>query len=107
MRDYLAGKAGSVGDVSGGFLASAPLSGRLLLTLVTCGGFLLVLLWLPIIGDHLNGFLSAQGWRAAPRLLLLGVGLGVIGLIAGIRVLEIAGASIVGLLIVGLIFDNY
>jgi hypothetical protein len=65
------------------------------------------LLWIPVLGDRFTAFLSRTGPQAAPKILLAGGGLFVLGLIAGVPPLEIAGGSLVGLVVLAVLFDNY
>jgi hypothetical protein len=68
---------------------------------------LLGLLWIPVLGDRLSGFLSRTAPRAAPRMFFLGLGLLAAGLVVRIRVLDIIGACLIGALVLGVILDNY
>ena len=81
-------------------------SGRILVVLlgmaVMCG-----LLWLPVLGDRLQDLVSRNAPRFAPRMFALGLGLLVVGLIAGVKALDIAGGCLIGALVLAAILDNY
>ena len=66
-----------------------------------------VLLWIPVLGDRLTAFVSTNGPRYAPRIFLVGLGFLLTGIAAHVDVLILVGASIIGLLALALIYDNY
>ena len=55
-----------------------------------------VLLWLPVLGDHLTAFLSKQGNRYGPRTVLIGLVLLIAGLVGQVRILAIIGGVMAG-----------
>ena len=67
----------------------------------------LLLLWLPVLADRFTGYLSKNLPKQAPRILLAGSGILVIGLIAKLVVLDAIGAVMIGGLVLAWIFDNY
>ena len=66
-----------------------------------------VLLWLPVLGDHLTAFLSKQGNRYGPRTVLIGLVLLIAGLVGQVRILAIIGGVMAGVVIFAAIVDNY
>jgi hypothetical protein len=86
---------------------TGPLPGRRILVVLVLVAVLLGLLWVPVLGDRLTSFLSRTGPRVAPRMFFLGLGLLVTGLVIGVRALDIAGACLIGLPLLGLILDKY
>ncbi|HYS33092.1 MAG TPA: hypothetical protein VEM58_12625 [Streptosporangiaceae bacterium] len=68
---------------------------------------LIGLLWIPVLGDRLNDVLSKHAPKVAPRMLLVGLGFLLTGLVIGVQVLAVVGACLVGVLVLALILDNY
>ena len=66
-----------------------------------------VLLWIPVVFDRFNDFLSRNAPKAAPKIFLVGFGFLLPGLVFHVLVLDVVGASMIGLLMLGLIYDNY
>lgn len=66
-----------------------------------------LILWIPVLSDQVMDFLSRNAPSYAPLTFVAGLGLLVIGLVAGIRILDIVGASMVGALVVGFLIENY
>ena len=52
-------------------------------------------------------FFSSAAEKAAPTAFFLGLGLLFAGLIFRARVLDIAGACLIGLVLIGVVLDNY
>lgn len=78
-----------------------------ILVVLVLAAVMIGLLWVPVLTDRLTSFLSRTAPRAAPRMFFLGLGIGVTGLVIRVQVLEIAGASLIGILVLALIFDKY
>jgi hypothetical protein len=70
-------------------------------------GFVIFLLVLPVVWGIVSEAASSAAEKAAPGTFFLGLGVLFVGLIAGIEILEIVGASLVGLVVIGVIVDNY
>jgi len=66
-----------------------------------------ILLWIPVIGDRLTAFVSTNGPRYAPKIFLVGLGILLTGIVAHFEALVLTGASVIGLLVLALIYDNY
>ena len=80
---------------------------RAVLVLAACVCVAFVLLWLPVLSDRITGYLSKTVPRYAPRILLAGSGILVLGLITRLVILGVVGASMIGALLLAWIFDNY
>ncbi|GEM_PF-1863748 len=78
-----------------------------MLVVLVCVAVLLGLLWVPVLGDRLYGFLSEKAPKVAPRMFLLGLGLLLTGLVVQAWILECVGACLIGVLVLGMILDNY
>ncbi len=107
LPGYLAGPVRILSHYPGYVAAAAHNSGRQLLVLLACGAVVIVLLWIPVLGDRFNGFLSVQGPKVAPRIFFLGLLILLIGLIARSGILDIAGGCLMGIVILAVILDNY
>jgi hypothetical protein len=83
------------------------LPAHVVLVAVVSGVALLGLLWLPVLGDRLTGFLSGKLPGIAPRIFFIGLGIGVAGLVTGVRILDIVGACLIGGLVLAAVADNY
>ena len=66
-----------------------------------------VLLWLPVLGDHMTAFLSKQGNRYGRQTVLIGLVLLIAGLVGQVRMLAIIGGVMAGVVIFAAILDNY
>lgn len=106
MAGHLPGRVRTLGRHAG-YVVAAPLPDRPVLVLLACAVALLGLLWVPVLGDRLTGFLSRKLPKAAPRIFLIGLGVLVIGLVVRVRILEVVGACMIGGLVLGAILDNY
>ena len=65
------------------------------------------LLWIPVLSDRFTAFLSRTGPKAAPKMLLAGGGALVLGLVTGVRLLDIIGGDLIGVVVAAVVFDNY
>ncbi|HEX9520158.1 MAG TPA: hypothetical protein VF940_28770 [Streptosporangiaceae bacterium] len=92
----------------GGYAAGAALfSGRQIVLALLVIAAVSVILWIPVFSDQMMDFLSRTAPRYAPLTFLAGLGLLVIGLVAGVRILDIIGASMIGALALGFLVENY
>lgn len=83
------------------------LTGRQILVILACGVAIVILLALPVLGEFLKGEFTSRARRVAPTVFLLGLGVLIIGLIAGAGVLDILGASMMGLILFGMLLEHY
>jgi hypothetical protein len=88
-------------------LTLPALSGRQVLVLVGIGVVVAVLLWLPVLGDRIMDYLSKNAPKYAPRIFFAGLGLLLLGVVAGLQPLEVAGGCLIGALVLGALVDNY
>ncbi|MGH3276837.1 MAG: hypothetical protein ACRDNZ_21220 [Streptosporangiaceae bacterium] len=83
------------------------LSGRVIfwifVGLAVCGGLLAA----PVILDQFFGSFSAKAERAAPVIFITGLGLLILGIYAGNLVLDIIGACLIGLILLGIWAAHY
>jgi hypothetical protein len=87
--------------------AGAPFSGRQIALALLVIAVVSVVLWIPVLYDQLMDFLSRNAPRYMPLTFAVGLALLVIGLVAGVRILDIVGASTIGALALGLLVENY
>lgn len=101
--------AGTISDKSGHQLRHIALwsLGRVVVVAVVVILFVIILLAAPVIWQAGAEAFSTAAAKVAPGTFFLGLGLLFTGLIAGAELLEIAGASLAGLVILGVIVDNY
>lgn len=88
-------------------LTLPPLSGRQILVLLGIGAVVAVILWLPVLGDRIVANLSRNAPKYAPRIFFAGLGLLLLGMVAGVQLLEVGGGCLIGALVLGAIADNY
>ena len=86
---------------------AALFSGRQIVLALLVIAVASVLLYIPVLSDQVMDFLSRNTPRYAPLTLVAGVGLLVIGLVVGVRILDIIGASMIGALALAFIVENY
>src|SRR5262249_61364418 len=87
--------------------AGAPFSGRQIVLALGVIAVVSVVLWIPVLYDQVMDFLSRNAPRYMPLTFAVGLALLVIGLVAGVRILSIVGASTIGALALGLLVENY
>jgi hypothetical protein len=87
--------------------AGALLSGRQIALALLIIAVVSVVLWIPVLYDQVMDFLSRNAPRYMPLTFAAGLALLVIGLVAGVRILDIIGASVIGALALGLLVENY
>jgi hypothetical protein len=97
-----------------GFLASTTqhsrhieIPARLWLYVLLFIGFVIFLLVLPVVWGAVAEAASGAAEKAAPGTFFLGLGILFVGLVGGFKILDIIGASLVGLVVIGVIVDNY
>jgi hypothetical protein len=113
MPGFLAGTisstfpAGAISDASAQHSRHVAIPARLWLYVLLFIGFVIFLLVLPVIWGIVAEAASSAAEKAAPGTFFLGLGVLFVGLVTGIEILDIVGASLAGLVIVGVIVDNY
>ena len=88
-------------------VAAAFLSGHLIVLLLIIGGIFIGLLALPVIGDFISGSIEGPATRWSPLTFAIGLGLLIIGLVAGVPVLDILGGGLMGAVVLGAIMVHY
>lgn len=84
-----------------------PFSGRYIVLALVAIVIIVVLLWIPVLSDQISAVLSATAPKWAPRMLLAGMALLVLGLVVHVGPLEIAGGVLIGLVLLAFLVDNY
>jgi len=113
MPGFLAGTISStfparaISDASAQHSRHIAIPARLWLYVLLFIGFVIFLLVLPVIWGIVSEAASSAAEKAAPGTFFLGLGVLFVGLVTGIEILLIVGASLAGLVIVGVIVDNY
>jgi hypothetical protein len=87
--------------------AAALFSGRQIALALLVIAVVSVILWIPVLSDQMMDFLTRNAPRYMPLSFAAGLGLLVIGLVAGVRILDIIGASMIGALALGFLVENY
>lgn len=103
---FLAGTISSTSGHQSPHIA-VRITGREVILALLLIAIVIVLLAAPIVGEAISGSVSEAAAKAAPTTFFLGLGLLCTGLAVGARLLDIVGASMVGLVILGVIVDNY
>lgn len=98
---------GTISDASGHQSRHIAVPARLVVYVVLFVVFVIVLLVIPVVWGAVSEACSSAAEKAAPGTFFLGLGVLFIGLVAGLEILDIVGASLVGLVILGVIVDNY
>jgi hypothetical protein len=99
--------AGAISDASALHSRHIAIPGRLVLYVILFIGFVIFLLVLPVIWGAVSEAASGAAEKAAPGTFFLGLGILFVGLVGGFKILDIIGASLVGLVVIGVIVDNY
>ncbi len=68
---------------------------------------IVILLVGPLLAGALYEMLCKGGERAAPGTFVVGLGVLVTGLVFGSKILIIAGAGLIGAIVIGFLLDNY
>ncbi len=97
--------AGLTGQAKG--LAAALGSARLLLIVIAAGVIFVCVLAVPVLSDRFLGYAAAQGKKVALPTLGIGLLILLIGLAIGVEVVDFIGAGLMGIVILGVILDNY
>jgi hypothetical protein len=104
-RVRLAGTLSNRGQF-GGHAASWFSAHQVIVGLIFIAVFVLLLAG-PLLLEPLNDLFSKGVEKAAPGGFVLGLAVLLIGIFSGVKVLEIAGGSLVGAVVLGVIVDNY
>jgi hypothetical protein len=88
-------------------IAAALFSGRQIVIGLIVLVVLVILLVGPVIGENLMNSATAGAARVAPAVFLIGLGILVLGLVAQLGVLEVAGGCLMGAVLLGAILRDY
>ncbi|MDQ2875992.1 MAG: hypothetical protein M3Y33_14890 [Actinomycetota bacterium] len=87
--------------------AVAFISGHLVALLLIGGAIVVVLLALPVLGDVIFGSIEGPMTKSAPAVFTVGLGTLILGLFAGAPILDIIGAGLMGLVLLGALMVHY
>jgi len=87
--------------------ATAWFSGRLVIAALIFIAVFVLLLVAPLIWEVMAEGASRGFEKAAPGTFFLGLGVLVVGLISGMNAIEITGGCLVGVVVLGVIVNNY
>jgi hypothetical protein len=105
LPGYLAGASSITGHVSRH--AAARITGREILVALIVVVIYILLLVIPVLyGAGFDSFSRGMSKAARPAFLF-GLGVLVVGLVSGVRILDIAGGAIMAAVVVGVIVENY
>lgn len=105
MPGYLAAASGITGHLSGH--AAFRVTGReVIFFVIVMVGFALMLVIPMVWGEAYDGFSGVMDKAARPTLLF-GLGVLIVGLLTGVRIITIAGGAIMGAIVVGWIAEKY
>jgi hypothetical protein len=96
----------SPGSVTGPVLAASPLPSPVVVIGIGVV-VLLILLAIPVLFDSLMEVAGKQARRSAKRTLFLGVIILLAGLAFQVRLLELVGGGLMGVVVLAAILDNY
>jgi hypothetical protein len=99
--------AGTISDAYAQHSRHVTIPARLWLYVLLFIGFVIFLLVLPVVWGAVSEAASTAAEKAAPGTFFLGLGILFLGLVAGIEILDIVGASLAGLVVISVIVDNY
>jgi hypothetical protein len=88
-------------------VAEAFISGHLVVLLLMAGAIFIGLLLIPVIGDVISGTIEGPASRWSPLAFAIGLGVLILGLIAGVRILDILGAGLMGAVVLGALMVHY
>jgi hypothetical protein len=87
--------------------AVAFITGHLVAILLILGALFVGLLALPVLGDAIFGSVQAPAMKSGRVLAVAGAGVLIVGLIAGVPILAIIGAALIGAVAVGWLLVYY
>jgi hypothetical protein len=88
-------------------LGSMPFSGRYIVLSLVAIAAITVILWIPVLSDHINAGLSRTSRIWAPIMVLSGSALLALGLTIHVGPLAITGGVLIGLVALAFLIDNY
>jgi hypothetical protein len=88
-------------------VARAFISGHLVVLVLFAGAIFIGLLLIPVIGDVISGAIEGPAARWSPLAFAIGLGVLILGLVAGVRILDILGAGLMGAVVLGALTVHY
>jgi hypothetical protein len=89
------------------YVVAASFSRILVVAILICVALFIALLAYCVLGEALLGFYSTAKAKTAQITFVVGLGVLLIGIVAGVRILDIVGACLVGAVLLGTILENY
>jgi hypothetical protein len=87
--------------------SSGFLSGHLIVMILLIGAACCVVLIIPVLNDKFLGSIGTPLTKAAPITFFAGLGILIIGLLSGIAVLDLAGAALMIVVLIGALLVHY
>jgi hypothetical protein len=103
----LSGQALTPGAQGNLDLGSMPFSGRYIVLSLVAIAVIVVILWIPVLSDHVNAGLSRTARIWAPIMILSGSALLAVGLTVHYGPLQITGGVLIGFVVLAFLIDNY
>jgi hypothetical protein len=88
-------------------LGSMPFSGRYIVLSLIAIAVITVILWIPVLSDHINAGLSRTARIWVPIMVLSGAALLALGLTIHFGPLAFTGGALIGFVALALFIDNY
>jgi hypothetical protein len=88
-------------------VVAAAFSRVLVVAIFVCVGLFIVLLACSVLGEVLSGFYNTAKEKTAWPTFLIGLGVLLTGIVTAIRILDIVGACLMGVVLLGVILENY
>jgi hypothetical protein len=106
LPGHLAGTTGLLGHHSR-YVLAASFSRILVVAIFVCVALFIVLLAYSVLGEAVFGFFSAVKARTAATTFFIGLGVLLMGIVIGTRVLDIVGACLIGAVLLGVVLEYY
>ncbi|MDR2985543.1 MAG: hypothetical protein LBV34_11945 [Nocardiopsaceae bacterium] len=88
-------------------LGPMPFSGRYIVLSLAAIAVIVVILWIPVLSDHINGALSRTAPWWVPIMLFSGAVLLSVGLTVHAGPLAVTGGVLIGVVTLAVLIDNY
>jgi hypothetical protein len=106
LPGHLAGTTGLLGHHSR-YVLVASLSRILAVAICVFVVLFIALLAYCVLGEAVSGFFSAVKAKTAATTFFIGVGVLLMGIVIGTRILDIVGACLIGGVLLGVILEYY
>lgn len=89
-------------------LSASVISGLREVIVIAAGiTVLVVLLWLPVLGDRMSATVSRKAPKVAPRMFGVGLGILLLGLVVKVVLITVVGGCLMGLVLLAALADKY